>query len=96
MTTSVGQTILGLIENDLAAVGGTPLITLLQTLQAAKGNVLLQQAAIMTFVASAPQLGLTLGMDVEGQLLGLAITKLQGLIAAAPAAAVSAAPPAAI
>jgi len=95
MSQTVGQTILGLIENDLASVGGTPLITLLQTLQAAKGNVLLQQAAIMTFVASAPTLGLTLGIDVEGQLLGLAITKLQGLIATTPTAAANAAPPAA-
>lgn len=75
-----GQAILALIESDIATVGGQPLIALLTTLQSAKGNVLLQQAAILQFVASAPTLGITLEVEVEGQLLTLAIAKVQGLI----------------
>lgn len=80
-----GQALLSMIESDLATVGGQPLITLLGTLQSAKGNVLLQQAAIMQFVASAPTMGITLEVQIEQQLLGLAITKLQALLAKAPA-----------
>jgi hypothetical protein len=89
--TTVGQALLAMIESDLATVGGQPLLGLLTALQAAKGNVLLQQAAILQFVASAPTAGITLEIEVEGQLLGLLITKVQAFVAAksapAPAAA---------
>lgn len=76
-TPTFGQALLSMIESDIATVGGTPLITLLQTLQNAKGNVLLQQAAILQFIASAPTLGITLEIEVEQQLLGLVIAKVQ-------------------
>lgn len=80
MSSSAGQAILALIESDLAVVGGPPLIGLLTSLQSAKGNVLLQQAAIMQFVATAPSVGITLGIEVEQQLLGILISKIQGFI----------------
>jgi hypothetical protein len=89
MSTTPGQALLAMIESDIATVGGSPLISLLTTLQSAKGNVLLQQAAIMQFVASAPTMGITLEVEIEGQLLSLAISKIQAFIAskgAAPAA----------
>lgn len=82
---SPGQAILALIESDLATVGGQPLISLLTSLQSAKGNVLLQQASILQFVAAAPTMGITLEVEIEGQLLQLAIAKVQGLIGKAPA-----------
>lgn len=85
---SLGQALLSMIESDLATVGGQPLITLFETLQNAKGNVLLQQAAILQFIASAPTLGITLEVEIEGQLLTLAIAKIQAVVAkTAPAAA---------
>lgn len=80
MSSSAGQAILALIESDLAVVGGPPLIGLLTSLQSAKGNVLLQQAAIMQFVATAPSVGITLGIEVEQQLLVILISKIQGFI----------------
>ena len=82
---SFGQALLSMIESDLATVGGQPLIMLLQTLQNAKGNILLQQAAIIQFIASAPTLGLTLEIDIEQQLLAMAIAKIQSVTAAKPA-----------
>lgn len=78
--TTTGQAILALIESDLAVVGGPPLIGLLTSLQSAKGNVLLQQAAIMQFVATAPSVGINLGIEIEQQLLGLLIAKIQGFL----------------
>jgi hypothetical protein len=82
-----GQALLSLIESDLATVGGQPLLTLLTALQSAKGNILLQQGAILQFVAAAPTAGVTLEVEIEQQLLSLAITKVQTFIAskAAPA-----------
>jgi hypothetical protein len=80
-TPTLGQALLTMIESDLATVGGAPLISLLQALQSAKGNTLAQQAAILQFVASAPTMGITLEVEVEGQLLQLAIAKVQAFIA---------------
>ena len=86
-TTTPGQAFLAMIESDLATVGGAPLMALLNALQAAKGNVLMQQAAILQFVAAAPAAGLNLEVEVEGQLLGLLVAKVQAFVAskAAPA-----------
>ncbi len=88
-TTTPGQALLAMIESDIATVAGQPLITLLQTLSSAKGNVLLQQAAILQFVAGAPSMGITLEIEVEQQLLAAAITKIQAfqVAKAAPAPA---------
>jgi hypothetical protein len=44
---SFGQALLTIIESDIASTGGQPLITLLTALQAAKGNILMQQGAIL-------------------------------------------------
>lgn len=77
-----------MLESDLATVGGQPLLALLTSLQAAKGNVLLQQGAILQFVAAAPTAGVTLEVAIESQLLQLAISKVQAFIAS------KAAPPA--
>jgi hypothetical protein len=83
MTTAVpsfGQALLAMLESDLATAGGTPLITLLTALQNAKGNVLLQQGAILQFVAAAPTVGITLEIQIEQQLLQDAITKVQAFV----------------
>jgi hypothetical protein len=84
--TSPGQALVAMLESDLATVGGAPLISFLEALQNAKGNVLLQQAAVLQFIATAPTLGITLGIDLEAQLLQLAITKVQAFIALKSAA----------
>jgi hypothetical protein len=86
-TTTPGQALLALISSDLATVGGPALITLLTALERADGNVLLQQGAIMQFVAAAPTAGITLEIDVEQQLIGLAITKVQAFLASQTAKA---------
>lgn len=82
MSSSTGQAILAMIESDLATVGGQPLIGLLTALQSAKGNVLLQQAAILQFVATAPSVGINLEIEIEQQLIGLLIQKVQAFIVA--------------
>lgn len=83
---SVGQTILNLVESDLASVAGTPVVNFLQSLVAAKGNLLMQSAAIQQFVATAPVLGITLVVEIEQQLLQIAIVKVQAFVAAKAAA----------
>lgn len=77
---TLGQSLLSMIESDLATLGGQPLLNLLTALQASKGNVLLQQAAILQFVATAPGVGIQLGVQVEQQLLQLAIDKVSAFI----------------
>lgn len=84
MTTSIGKALVALIESDLATVGGQPLISLMTTLQKSAGNRLLQGAAVAQFVAGAPAMGLTLEVEVEQQLLQMAITWLQGALSKAP------------
>jgi hypothetical protein len=86
MSATPGQAFLALIESDLATVGGSPLVTLLGALSADKGNVLAQQAAILQFVAGAPAMGITLEIEVEQQLIALAIAKVQAFVAAKVAA----------
>lgn len=80
--TTVGQAVLAMIESDLATVGGAPLIGLLTALKSAQGNVLMQQAAVLQFIAAAPAAGITLEVEVEQQLLGLLIQKVQAFVAA--------------
>lgn len=86
-STSAGQALLNLFESDLATIGGTPLITLLQSWQANAGNVPLQAAALLQFEAAAPGAGIQLEIEVEQQLLQLVITKVQAFIASKTAAA---------
>jgi hypothetical protein len=88
-TTSPGQALLALIASDLATVGGQPLITLLQTWQKDAGNTLLQGAALLQFTASAPAAGITLEVEIEQQLLQLAITKVQSYLASKAAPTVA-------
>jgi hypothetical protein len=70
-----------MLESDLATVGGQPLITLLTALQAAKGNRLLQQGAVLQFVATAPTAGITIEVEIEQQLLQMALAEVQAFIA---------------
>ncbi len=81
MSTSVGQALIAMLESDIATVGGPPLVTLITSLQAAKGNRLLQQGAVLQFVAAAPTAGITLEIEVEQQLLQAALTEVQAFIA---------------
>lgn len=84
---TIGQAILAIIESDLANVAGQPVLNLLTTLQASKGNLLMEAAAIQSFIGSAPALGLTLAAELEGQILELAIGKIKQYIAAKGTAA---------
>lgn len=86
-TPTLGQALVALIESDLATVGGQPLIALITALMGAKGNVLIQQGAILQFVAAAPTVGITLEVELEQQLLQVALTKIQAFIASKAAAA---------
>jgi hypothetical protein len=81
-TPTLGQALLAMLESDLATQGGAPLVTLLMALQGAAGNVLLQQGAILQFVAAAPTVGVKLEIEVEQQLLQLVLTKVQAFITA--------------
>ena len=87
MSVSVGQALLNMIESDLATVGGQPLITLLTNLQKDLGNGPAEAADILAFTASAPKLGITLELQIEQQLIALAIGKLQAYLSKVPAPA---------
>jgi hypothetical protein len=87
MSTSVGQAFVALVESDLATVGGTPLVSFIQAEIAAKGNFALQAANLLQFQASAPTLGIQLGIELEQQILQLALGKIQAAIAAKTAPA---------
>jgi hypothetical protein len=86
---TAGQAFLALITSDLATTGGAPLITFLESIQAAKGNLGLEAAALLQLEAAGPAAGISFLLEIQQQLVGLAITKLQGYLAtktAAPAA----------
>jgi hypothetical protein len=89
MTTSVGQAILAMFESDIVSSAGAPLVTLITALQANKGNLLAQEAAWLQFVAAAPTAGISLEIEVEGQLLSAILTKVQAEIAAKATKAVA-------
>jgi hypothetical protein len=80
-----------LIEGDVLSIGGEPILTLLTNLKTHAGNAVMQSADVLQFTAAAPLAGLELGVQLEQQLLGLAITKLQAAMAAkaAPAPGIS-------
>jgi hypothetical protein len=80
-TPSQAQTLVQLFESDLIQAGGQPLLTLLENLKTHAGNVPLQIADWLQFVAAAPTAGLALGLQLENQLLSLAISKLQAHVA---------------
>ena len=90
--TSAGQAFLAMIESDLLTTGGAPLMAFFQADLAANGDKMKQAAALLQLIASGPAAGLTFLAELEGQLLGLAITKLQAAMAAKVAAAVVPAP----
>lgn len=79
---SFGQALLAMLQADVASTGGQPLVTLITSLAAAKGNRLLQQGAVLQFVAAAPSAGITIEIEVEQQLLQMALTAVQAYIAA--------------
>jgi hypothetical protein len=81
------QSFLSMIEGDIVGAFGAPGQTLLQTLIADKGDLIKESAAIAGFVGGAPLAGLTLGIEFQNQLLGIAAAKLQAFIAAHPAPA---------
>ena len=88
MTLSVfGQTLLNLIQTDVLQVGGQPLLDLLSNLKAHAGNAPMQAADLIVFQATAPKAGLQLEVELEQQLLALAISKLQAHMANPPPAA---------
>jgi hypothetical protein len=82
MSTSVGQAFVAMIESDLATVGGAPLVAFIQAEIAAKGNFALQAANLLQFQAGAPAMGIALGVELEQQVLQLALGKVQAAIAA--------------
>lgn len=84
-----GQALVAMIESDLANVGGTPLETFLEDCKAANGNLGLEAAALLKLEAAAPAAGIQLEVEVQQQLLSIALSKLQTYLAskAAPTAA---------
>lgn len=89
---TVGQAILAMIESDLAATGGAPVLQFLEDCKAANGNRALQAVALLKLEAALPAAGIQLEIQVEAQMINLAISWLQSYItskgpAAAPAAA---------
>lgn len=93
MSTSVGQAILAVVEADLTSVAGAPIIQFLKDCEAANGNVGLEGVALLKLEAAAPGAGIQLELEVQNQLLNLALTKIQAYVAskATPAAAPAAA-----
>jgi hypothetical protein len=83
---SVGQAILALVESDLAAVAGSPVLQFLEDCKAANGNLGLEAAALLKLEAAAPGAGIQLEVTVQQQLLQTAITKLQTYLAGKAAA----------
>lgn len=86
-TESGWKAFLSMLETDVLTVGGVPLQTCITAMIAANGNLALEAAALLQFNAAAPAAGITLAVDVQNQLLQLALTKLQALMAAKPATA---------
>ena len=75
------QALLNLLQSDVLTTFGAPLVTLIQSLVANKGNFLAQQASWLQFVAAAPAAGIALGVEFEGQLLNTVLTNLQAHMA---------------
>jgi hypothetical protein len=71
------QAFLTLLQSDLLQTAGTPLITLLTTIAGNKGNLVANQAAILGFIAQAPSLGISLGIELEQQVISSVVAKLQ-------------------
>ena len=86
---NLGQMVVSMIESDLTTAAGSSVITLLQNLQKHAGNGPAQAADILSFQAQAPGLGLTLAVEVEQQLLAIAIKKIQSAMTPAVTPAVS-------
>lgn len=90
-TTSLGQMVLTMLEQDLAETAGPAVMTLFSNWKTHAGNKLLQAVDLATFVNQAPEAGITLEVEVEQQLLTLVQTKVQEFIAAKAPAPVPAA-----
>lgn len=81
MSTTPGQAILAMIESDLAATAGKPVVAFLQACVAANGNLGLEAAALLQLEAAAPAAGIQLELQVQQQLLNLVLTKIQTYVA---------------
>lgn len=77
---TVGQAILAMIESDLLNTGGAPVLQFLEDCKAANGNLALEGAALLKLEAAAPAAGIQFEVQVQTQLINLAIAKLQGYI----------------
>jgi len=86
-TPTAGQALIAMIESDLASVGGQPLIMFLTAIKAANGNLGLEGAALLQLEAAAPGAGIQLGLDIQMQLVNLALAKVQAYVAAKTAKA---------
>lgn len=90
---STGSALLTLIESDLLTNVGTPLLTLIEALNAAGGNPFAVTAAWGQFVGNVQPALIKFEQQLAGQILGAIQTKLVAAIAEAQAKA-AALPPA--
>jgi hypothetical protein len=88
------QAVLAVVQADLAQQAG-PLVTFLQDIESADGNLGLEAAALLKLEGAAPAAGLMLGIQVQNQIVSFALTKLNAYIASKAPAQSSASAPAA-
>lgn len=74
------QAILNVVQADLAGAAG-PLVTFLQSIESANGNLGLEAAALLQLEAALPTAGIQLGIEAQSQLVGFALGKLKAYIA---------------
>lgn len=83
MSQSIGSTIVALIESDLLTSAGGPLLTLLNAVQANKGNIVADTAAWLQFIGSLPSALIQAEGEALAQVAGILQTKLQASLSAA-------------
>ena len=81
-----GNWLVSTLEADVAGTAGGPVVTLLTNWEAHAGNKLAQAADLLQFNAAAPGAGIALEVELEQQLLQLALSKVQAYMAAKAAA----------
>ena len=74
------QAVLNIVTGDLAGASA-PIVTFLEDLEAADGNLGLEAAAVLQLEGALPAAGLSVGIELQNQLLSFALTKLKAYIA---------------
>jgi hypothetical protein len=89
------QAILTVVQGDLAGAAG-PLVTFLDSIEEADGNLGLEAAALLQLEGTLPGAGISLGIELQNQIVSIALSKLKSYIASkTPASSAPAPAPAA-